>query len=142
MLLGRLLLHSIFKWYMQDDMLETMEALLEVILLKEVDLLLMVSLTSMSILDGNLAIFWDFRVDTGIGKCLFTSSLIGTTIQDGDTRERSNVHSTISKLVITKELLNILVRIQLVTLYQSLSNFLHHIYEGLKDRNTQDPFSS
>jgi len=42
---------------MQDDMLETMEALLEVILLKEVDLLLMVSLTSMSILDGNLAIF-------------------------------------------------------------------------------------
>ena len=52
------------------------------------------------------------------------------------------LHPTISKLVIIKELLNILVRIQLVTLCQSLSNFLHHIYEGLKDRNTQDLFSS
>ena len=41
------------------------------------------------------------------------------------------LHLTISKLVIIKELLNILVRIQLVTLCQSLSNFLHHIYEGV-----------
>ena len=44
----------------------------------------------MSIPDGNLAIFWDFRVNTDIRKCLFASSLIGTTIQDSSTRERSN----------------------------------------------------
>ena len=50
----------------------------------------MVSLTSISIPDSNLAIFWDFRVDTDIRKCLFASSLIGTIIQDSSTRERSN----------------------------------------------------
>jgi len=71
-------------------MLEMIEILLEVILLKEVDLLLMVLSMSMSIPDGNLAIFWDFRVDTGVKKCLFASSLISVTIQDGGTRKRSS----------------------------------------------------
>ena len=94
----RSLLCSIFKWYAQDNTLEMMEIFLEVILFKKVDLFLIVSLMSMSILDGNLAIFWDFRVDIDVRKCLFASSLTGPTIQDNSTRERSNVTFFLKKI--------------------------------------------
>ena len=87
----RLLLHSIFRWYIQDKILEIIETLLEVILFKEVDLSLLVSLTSISIPDGNLAIFKTLKLILVEEKCLFASSLMGTTIQDSGIRERNNV---------------------------------------------------
>jgi len=53
----------------------------------------MLQSTSMSILDGKLAISKGFELSAEVENCIFASSLTGATIQDGGMRERSNVGS-------------------------------------------------
>ena len=88
---GRLLLISILKWYGIDEASETTEALLELILLEEVDLPLVILSTSMSVVDGKWAIFESLELMIEVKSCLFANSLMSTTMQDSGTRERSNV---------------------------------------------------
>ena len=88
---GRLLLISILKWYGIDEASETTEALLELILLEEVDLPLVILSTSMSVVDGTWAIFESLELMIEVKSCLFANSLMSTTMQDSGTGERSNV---------------------------------------------------
>jgi len=60
-------------------------------LLEKVDLsLIMSQLMFISISDGKLAINRGFELRAKVEKCIFTSFLMGFTIQDGSTRERSD----------------------------------------------------
>ena len=64
---------------------------LKLFLLEEVDLPLTMSVSiSMFILDGNLAIYKGCTTVGIVENNVFDSSLMGTTIQDGSKRERSN----------------------------------------------------
>jgi len=69
--------------------LEEIDELLELTLLERVGLPLISSSSSMSItiLGGNQAI--EILAEE-LEKCLFTNSLMGTTIQDGGKRERND----------------------------------------------------
>ena len=69
---------------------ETADMLLELILFEEVDLLLAISLMSMSIVDGKWAIFESLELIVEVESCLFANSLTGTTIQDSGIGERSD----------------------------------------------------
>ena len=75
-----------------DEVLETIEIFLEFILLEKVDLPLVMSSISISIADGKWAIFESLELMVEVKSCLFTNSLIGTTMQDGGIGERSNVY--------------------------------------------------
>ena len=79
-----------------DEVLEETNEFLELALLEEVDIPLMMSQsTSMSILEGNWAIEKCVVPDAEFEKCIFTTSLMGTTIQDGGKRERSEVAESV-----------------------------------------------
>ena len=75
-----------------DEVLETIEILLEFILLEEVDLPLVMLSMSMSVADGKWAIFESLELMVEVESCLFTNSLIGATMQDGSIGERSDVY--------------------------------------------------
>ena len=74
-----------------DEVLNEMEKLLRLYLLERAECpLFMLILMSISILEGILAII-KFVVDMEAKEqCLFTTSLINTTIQDRGKRKRSN----------------------------------------------------
>ena len=63
-----------------DEVLETTEMLLEFILLKKVDLPLVMSSMSISIVDGKWVIFESSELIVEVESYLFANSLIGTTI--------------------------------------------------------------
>ena len=75
-----------------DEALETIEMLLELILLEEVDLPLVMSSMSMSIADSKWAIFESLELMVEVESCLFANSLIGATMQDGGIGKRSDVY--------------------------------------------------
>jgi len=78
-------------WYKIDDTFKITKEFLKLALLEKVDLpLVILQLMSRFILDGKLAISKGFKLRAEVEKCIFTSFLIGTTIQDGNIRERSN----------------------------------------------------
>ena len=90
-LFERSLLIFILLYYRVDKAIEVTEALLELALLEEVDPSLILSLlTFISIPDGSLAICKGFKLRAEVEKCIFTNSLMGTTIQDDDVTERSD----------------------------------------------------
>ena len=81
----------ILKWYGIDEASETTEALLELILLKEVDFPLVILSTSMSVVDGKWAIFESLELIIEVKSFLFANSIMSTTMQDSGIEERSNV---------------------------------------------------
>ena len=73
-------------------MLEEIDEFLKLALLERVDLpLILLQLTSIFILESNWAIGKCVVKITELEKYLFVTSLMGTIIQDGGKRERSNV---------------------------------------------------
>ena len=81
---------SILSWYKEDNAFERIEDSLELFLLEEADLPLMMSIsTSMSILDGKLAIVKGCELVAEVENNVFANSLMGTTMQDGGKRERA-----------------------------------------------------
>jgi len=48
-------------------------------------------LTSISILDGILAIIGGYKIVAEVKRCIFANSFMSTTMQDGGKRERSNI---------------------------------------------------
>ena len=94
---------SILSWYAIDDALESINDSLELILLEEADLSLMMSISMfISIVDGKQAICKDCMVVVEVENNVFTNSLMGTTIQDGGKKERSNDTNLNSKFQIRK----------------------------------------
>jgi len=61
-------------------------------LLEKLDLsLIMLMLTSISILDGILAIIGGYKIVAKVKRCIFANSFMSTTMQDSGKRERSNI---------------------------------------------------
>ena len=83
---------SILLWYEIDEAFKITKEFLGLTLLEEVDLpLIMLQSMSMSISDSKLAISKGFKLRAEVEKCIFAGSLMVATIQDGGTRERSNL---------------------------------------------------
>lgn len=78
-----------------NEILNEINKSLEVALFKKVGLLIILQSMSMSMLEGNWAIRKYIILDTKLERCIFTTFLTSTTIQDDDKKERSYVHHAI-----------------------------------------------
>ena len=88
MILGRLLLISICSWYEIEEHLKEIDIFLEFNLEERGDLPL---ISSISTSEGKWVIESQKELAEECETCIFTTFPMGTTIQDGDKRERSDV---------------------------------------------------